>query len=189
MSLSPVLFSSAEIVHATPRPFFDPLHAEFGFTLDAAAIRENALCADYFGPDHVDPARRDGLAVDWSGVVWNNPPYRKPEMPCKRACKNKRCAKRGYHSAVYVPGIEDWIEKAADESAAGRCSVVQLIPSRTDAGWWHKQALRAHEIRFVRGRLEFGGLDGAPFPSAVLVFHPWRRPAPEPRITWDTVAA
>lgn len=54
----------------TPASIFDPLHAEFGFTLDAAALPHNAKCARYFTPD------TDGLAQSWAGeVVWLNPPY------------------------------------------------------------------------------------------------------------------
>ena len=32
----------------TPQPFFDALHAEFGFTLDVAATSTNAKCPRYF---------------------------------------------------------------------------------------------------------------------------------------------
>jgi hypothetical protein len=39
-----------------------------------------------------------------------------------------------------------------------------------DTGWWHEYATRG-EIRFLRGRLRFGGaVNGAPFGSAVVVF-------------------
>lgn len=51
--------------------------------------------------------------------------------------------------------------------------VVCLLPSRTDTRWWHNYVMRAAEIRFVEGRLKFGGASsGAPFPSAVVVFRP-----------------
>jgi hypothetical protein len=41
------------------------------------------------------------------------------------------------------------------------------IPRR----WWHEYAMRAKEIRFVRGRLKFGGAKySAPFPSVILVY-------------------
>ncbi len=42
----------------------------------------------------------------------------------------------------------------------------------TDA--WHRLILNRPgvEVRFLRGRLQFGGAaNGAPFPSAVVVFH------------------
>ncbi len=46
-----------------------------------------------------------------------------------------------------------------------------LLPARTDTAWWHDYAMGADEIRFIRGRLRFGGAtSGAPFPSVVLVY-------------------
>lgn len=48
------------------------------------------------------------------------------------------------------------------------------MPSRTDTRWWAESVLPfASEIRFVKGRLKFGGSsNGAPFPSAIVVFRP-----------------
>lgn len=50
----------------TPPELFASLHAEFGFTLDAAASADNAKCAEWLD---------DGLAQIWTGTVWLNPPY------------------------------------------------------------------------------------------------------------------
>ncbi len=42
---------------------------------------------------------------------------------------------------------------------------------KAEAAWWHEWAMRAAEIRFLRGRLRFGeSKTGAPFPSVVLVY-------------------
>lgn len=85
----------------------------------------------------------NGLLQKWTGVVFMNPPYGRE--------------------------IADWIRKAY-ESAQEGATVVCLIPSRTDAGWWHDYCMKG-EIRFVRGRLKFGGSEwNAPFPSAVVIF-------------------
>jgi phage N-6-adenine-methyltransferase len=55
---------------STPQEFYDRLHAEFGFGLDACAIAENAKCDRYFSPE------QDGLVQDWGQAnVWCNPPY------------------------------------------------------------------------------------------------------------------
>lgn len=55
---------------ATPPELFDPLNERFGFTLDVAALPENAKCPRYFTPDD------DGLSKSWLGeTVWCNPPY------------------------------------------------------------------------------------------------------------------
>ena len=55
----------------TPPGIFEPLHAEFGFTLDVCASAESAKCADYFTLDD------DALSRPWIGVCWMNPPYGK----------------------------------------------------------------------------------------------------------------
>jgi phage N-6-adenine-methyltransferase len=54
----------------TPPELFDALHAEFGFTLDAAASAENAKLPRFY--DY----QANGLAQSWKGErVWCNPPY------------------------------------------------------------------------------------------------------------------
>lgn len=63
------MFSSKTDLWATPKDFFDKLDDEFGFTLDACALPENAKCKTYYTPE------QDGLAQPWEGVVWCNPPY------------------------------------------------------------------------------------------------------------------
>ena len=86
---------------------------------------------------------QDGLSQTWEGVCWMNPPYGRE--------------------------IGKWIEKAYDSSLSG-ATVVCLVPSRTDTRWWHKHAMKG-EIRFIKGRLKFGGAkNSAPFPSAVVIF-------------------
>lgn len=47
-----------------------------------------------------------------------------------------------------------------------------LIPARTDTRYFHDFIYnKAKDIRFVKGRLKFGGAkDNAPFPSMVVVF-------------------
>jgi len=49
---------------------------------------------------------------------------------------------------------------------------VYLLPSRTGTKWFHEVVLpEAREIRFLRGRLRFGGSKGsAPFDSLIVVF-------------------
>ena len=73
---------------------------------------------------------------------------------------------RVFCNPPYGPGIAKWLAKAREADLA-----VYLLPSRTDTRWWHDHAMHADEIRFLRGRLKFGGATtGAPFPSVVLVF-------------------
>lgn len=91
-------------------------------------------------------AAEDGLAQDWSGnKVFVNPPYGR--------------------------GIGQWVKKAYEESCKDDTTVVMLIPARTDTKYWHDYAMKAEEIRLIKGRLKFGGgNNSAPFPSAVIVF-------------------
>ena len=89
----------------------------------------------------------DGLKQSWEGhTVFMNPPYGRE--------------------------IGVWLEKAYKESLKGDTIVVCLIPSRTDTKYWHDYCMKASEIRFVKGRLKFGGSkNSAPFPSSVIVFN------------------
>ncbi len=83
----------------------------------------------------------DGLSQDWDGVCWMNPPYGR--------------------------SIGAWVKKAAESS----CKVVCLLPARTDTAWWHDYCIKSGIIRFLRGRLKFGGhKNNAPFPSAIVIF-------------------
>jgi len=66
--------------------------------------------------------------------------------------------------------IKEWCKKSYGEWSKGK-TVVMLIPSRTDTRYWHDYIMKATEIRFIKGRLKFGGAkNSAPFPSAIIVF-------------------
>jgi site-specific DNA-methyltransferase (adenine-specific) len=66
--------------------------------------------------------------------------------------------------------INAWVRKAYESSIRGAV-IVCLLPSRTDQAWWHDIVMRhASEIRFIRGRLRFGGKLNAPFPNVIVVF-------------------
>ena len=132
-------FSSATDLWATPQDFFDRYNGLYGFQLDVCASPENAKCARFFTKED------DGLAQEWTGVCWMNPPYGRD--------------------------IKHWMRKAYQSSLAG-ATVVCLVPARTDTAWWHDYAVKG-QIELIRGRLKFGGaINSAPFPSAVVVFTP-----------------
>lgn len=137
-------FKSAKQDWETPMEVFDPLHAEFGFTLDAAASAENAKVARFFN------AEDDGLSQDWGReTVWLNPPY-------------------GDNAAK----LSDWVEKSYRASLLG-ATVVLLIPARTNTNWFHDLCLQRGEVRFVKGRPRFGDAEhGLPLPLCVVVFRP-----------------
>lgn len=138
MTATSVHFSSATDLWATPADFFAKCEAEFGpFDLDVCANEENAKCRRFF------TKADDGLAQQWTGSCWMNPPYGRT--------------------------IGLWMEKAW-RSAQGGAKVVCLVPARTDTAWWHDYAAKG-TVRFIRGRLKFGGhKNSAPFPSALVVF-------------------
>ena len=91
---------------------------------------------------------KDGLSQPWTGVVWCNPPYGRK--------------------------IGKWVEKAVASVSEG-ATVVMLLPARTDTQWFHRYIYYQAEIRFVPGRLKFGGAKwNAPFPCMVVIFRPGR---------------
>lgn len=87
----------------------------------------------------------DGLSKDWAGhTVFCNPPY---------------------------SNIKPWIRKCYQEGHKPNTIVVALVPSRTDTQWWWNYVQHRAEVRFICGRLYFGGSKiNAPFPSAVVIY-------------------
>jgi len=161
-----LMFSSDSNEWYTDQAFYDDLNSVFNFTLDPCSTHENHKCDTYFTIED------DGLTKDWSGhTVFMNPPYSKPESACSKNCKKKSCIKRGYHNDKYIPGQEDWIKKAFNESN-NNTTVVALLPSRTDTIVQHAYIFRrAYAILFIKGRLRFGGCkDAAPFPSQLAIY-------------------
>ena len=84
----------------------------------------------------------DGLAQDWVGRVYCNPPYG-DEIP-------------------------HWIDKLNLEYLEGRTTqAILLAPSRTDTVWF--RALKKYPRCFMWGRVKFNGNEnGAPFPTMLV---------------------
>jgi phage N-6-adenine-methyltransferase len=91
-------------------------------------------------------AQTDGLAQQWFGKVYMNPPY--------------------------GDEIGPWIEKLVSEFKSGRVvEAITLVPARTDTAWI--QPLYDYALCFVRGRLKFVGAENsAPFPSLIVYLGP-----------------
>lgn len=71
----------------------------------------------------------------------------------------------------YGKEIADWVRKAFEEGHKENTLVVLLIPARTDTKYFHDYIQHRAEIRFIRGRLKFGGINqSAPFPSMLVIF-------------------
>lgn len=89
----------------------------------------------------------NGLEQEWTGVCWMNPPYGRE--------------------------IGKWVAKAYNEAQKENCTVVALLPARTDTRWFHDYIYMMHgvSIDFIKGRLKFNdGKNPAPFPSMIVVF-------------------
>ena len=84
----------------------------------------------------------DGLAQEWRGAVYMNPPYGN--------------------------SISDWVKKLTFEYASGNTTAaIALVPARTDTEWF--SLLRDFPRCFIRGRLKFSGHENsAPFPSCAF---------------------
>lgn len=85
-------------------------------------------------------AEFDGLALSWAG-------------------------RRVFCNPPYGREITKWIAKAHEADLA-----IFLLPARTDTKWWHEYAMKAQEIRFIRGRLHFNEGGRCPFPCVLIVF-------------------
>lgn len=86
----------------------------------------------------------NGLLKDWGGVA---------SSAIHHTAEHQRA--NGSGSATKKPGTV----------------VVALIPARTDTRFFHDYIYHKAEIRFIKGRLKFGGCkDAAPFPSMVVIF-------------------
>ena len=68
--------------------------------------------------------------------------------------------------------IGKWVEKCFREVYAGDCKcAVLLLFANTDTKWFHDWIYHKAEIRFVKGRIKFGGgRVNSPKPSMVVIF-------------------
>jgi phage N-6-adenine-methyltransferase len=93
------MMSSERMDWGTPDWLFEKLDNIFGFDLDTACTKENAMCFNYLTEDN------DGLKSEWTtdGMAWCNPPYNR--------------------------GIVVWIKKALEEASKGNPSVLLVKSS------------------------------------------------------------
>lgn len=170
-----VVHSSSSALWRTPPKLFAKLHVEAEFHVDLAADATSSLLGgDYFGLDHVEAWRRNGLAVPWGATYRHgffNPPFsRDAGLP-----------------------IEPWVRKAYQESLLCGFTSFGLIPVRTSTKWWNDWVMVADEIRTIPHRVKFLYPDGsegtsAPFDSCVAVWRPrGGRPSSTPPrfFPWD----
>ena len=113
----------------TPAEYLDAARACMGgIDLDPASsimAQETVKAERFFTYDD------DGLAHDWHGRVWLNPPYAQP-------------------------AIAHFIGKLIGELDAGRATeAILLTHNSTDTAWWHAAAGQCKAICFTRGRIAF----------------------------------
>lgn len=124
----------------TPQDLFDKLNAEFNFTLDPCATRENAKCDKYYTIED------DGLSKNWFFEhIFMNPPYgREVGKWVKKAFENR------YESVIVglIPARTDtkyWHDYIQDKAE------VRFIRGR---------------VYFINN----GKTGPAPFPSAIVIW-------------------
>jgi len=126
---------------SSPRELVEPLaDAVDGFDLDPCSGAESSPFADsVFTEDD------DGLAQDWYGTVWVNPPY---------------------------SAMSQWTSKALaqfERDAVDR--VFYLCKGDSSTDWWQRAAASASVVATIDHRLKFGdGENSAPFASHIFVF-------------------
>lgn len=142
-----VHFSSGKDNWETPDNVFNYFNKTLGynFEVDAAAEPTNAKTPVWYGIQE-NGFFIDGLEQDWSNKrIWLNPPYSKTLQP-------------------------RFLKKALQASDLG-ARVVCLLPARTDTKMWHEYVMKADQVYFIKGRLQFKGSNAsAPFPSCVVIF-------------------
>ena len=137
--------SSAHEAWATPTSLLNALCAALNENFDLDPCSPGKMRSRVPAVQHFTEAD-DGLAKEWRGKVFINPPYGRT--------------------------IGAWVAKAHAEAAIGRATfVIGLVPARTDTRWWHADVAGHADVWLLKGRLAFGEGDApAPFPSAVLLW-------------------
>ncbi len=142
MTLSDVHYSSKKKEWYTPRHIIDRVIQVFGeIDLDPCSNSSDPGEANVPANDYYTQSS-DGLAQQWHGRVYMNPPY--------------------------GDEISAWVSRVTQAYRDSEIAeAIVLLPARTDTAWF--QPLFDYPICFVRGRLKFSGAENsAPFPSAVV---------------------
>lgn len=145
------MYTSDKSNWGTPQWIIDAVNKEFPLDLDVCADDQNHKADRYFTEYY------SGLDQVWEGNCWMNPPYGR--------------------------AIGKWCRKAQESSELAwhnqkQCTVIALLPARTDTKWWHDYVMNAAYIFFLEGRIIFEGAENpAPFPSALVIWdHENKRP-------------
>ena len=132
----------------TPPKYIDAARAVMGnIDLDPAS---SSAANDMVQADEYYTLEDDGLAYDWSGKVWMNPPYSQPLI-------NEFCKKFA----------EDYQQGLITEGCV-------LVNNATDTGWYHALLEHASAVCFIKGRVKFidenGEATGAPLQGQTILY-------------------
>ena len=126
---------------SSPRELVEPLaDAVDGFDLDPCSGAESSPFAN-----SVYTESDDGLAQDWFGTVWVNPPY---------------------------SAMAEWTSKALAQFRRDEVDrIFYLCKGDSSTDWWQRAAGAASVVATIDHRLKFGdGENSAPFASHIFVF-------------------
>lgn len=111
----------------TPRYIFDALGANFDLDVSAPIGGPRYVPASAYLT-----AEDNGLARQWYGTVWMNPPF---------GGRN---------------GIKPWLDRFFEHGDG-----IALTPDRTSAPWWQEANRKADATLFVAGKIKFERPDGS----------------------------
>jgi len=84
---------------------------------------------------------------------------------------------RGERAFVNPPfsNIFEWVKKCYNESRNTNTLVVLILPSRTDTLYWHEYIMKAQQIWFCKGRVNFlkngeTTKNSSTFPLVIVIF-------------------
>lgn len=98
--MNPVHYSSAKGDWETPWDIFNPIDANYHFTLDVCASQNNAKCERYFTKE------TNGLEQSWANeVCWMNPPYGRQIVPWVKKASEE--VQRGAIIVALLPARTD----------------------------------------------------------------------------------
>lgn len=132
------VFSQETVEYFTPSKYIEAARAVMGgIQLDPASC---AYPQTWINAQEYYTKEQDGLAQDWYGRVWLNPPY-------------------GVTRARSNAGI--WAKKLEHEIAEGRVSVAILLVKAALGYNWFERLFRRYPVCFTRERIRFLTLERA----------------------------
>jgi hypothetical protein len=156
----------------TPHEIMEAVHEVMGgIDLDpASSEKANSIvkAARYFTrPELVPCGEFDGLPFmtqggggldeSWAkvnGRIWLNAPFGRTEQGCKPGCKKKICVERGWHTAVDLPGIGEWLQKLDMSYQRGDMAQAMAITFASPSeSWFHWIA--SYPICLMRKRVNY----------------------------------